>query len=398
MDKKWMKKDAYLFQHEMPVIYLSPRGADLSSSTYETIHLDDITSVWHISKFFKHNVLAIGFSSFYVLIAFESKSQRELWYSELMYLTDIFTLLLYKCSHQSVKLGYYQLRFMLGNLVVYDAITKKTAWKWKVAHISGYRFEKTAAVEILVGKESDMDGFFCFTGKKIKPFCKRLQQVGLNLAQKGNCKDSVKEGSQQPTANKPEDDCINKSHEFNFCLTSPDSDYKLCESKVLAKVPASVTVSSSDLRQTDTVSPTRLYSNRITRSFNCILSPSKITNDLDMPTGKFNRFSLRKSTSCDCLNETLLSLPVSYSTYKMSSKKRLTRRCYSLDNLSVLIHDDQDGGYIMPSLQHGDRDRGYVIASLQAKGNDYLELLPATTYEEIQDHHVYDEINNYLKK
>ena len=91
-----MKKDAYLFQHEMPVIYLSPRGADLSSSTYETIHLDDITSVWHISKFFKHNVLAIGFSSFYVLIAFESKSQRELWYSELMYLTGIAYMI---CSH-----------------------------------------------------------------------------------------------------------------------------------------------------------------------------------------------------------------------------------------------------------------------------------------------------------
>jgi len=41
---------------------------------------------------------------------------------------------------------------MLGNLVAYDAFTKKTAWKWKMTHISGYRLKKSTAVEVSVGK------------------------------------------------------------------------------------------------------------------------------------------------------------------------------------------------------------------------------------------------------
>lgn len=90
--QKWVKRDAYLFKHGMPVIKIAPRGADLSSGTHETIPLDDIISVWHISKFFKHNVLALGFSSCYVLIAFGCKSQRELWYAELKYLTGMYYL------------------------------------------------------------------------------------------------------------------------------------------------------------------------------------------------------------------------------------------------------------------------------------------------------------------
>jgi len=70
----------------------------------------------------------------------------------LILILDFFTLLLYKCSHQSVKLGYYQLRFVLGYLVVYDAITKNTAWKWDISHICGYSFEKTSAVRIEIGR------------------------------------------------------------------------------------------------------------------------------------------------------------------------------------------------------------------------------------------------------
>ena len=29
-----------------------------------------------------------------------------------------------------------------------------------------------------------MDGFFCFTGKNVKSFCRKLQMAGLNAAQK----------------------------------------------------------------------------------------------------------------------------------------------------------------------------------------------------------------------
>jgi len=70
----------------------------------------------------------------------------------LMLILGFFTLLLYKCSHQSVKLGYYQLRFVVGNLVVYDAITNSTAWKWDISHICGYSFEKASAVRIEIGR------------------------------------------------------------------------------------------------------------------------------------------------------------------------------------------------------------------------------------------------------
>ena len=93
--QKWVKKDAYLFPHEIPVIHLSPRGTCLSSSTCETVHLDGVTSVRNMSKFFKNNVLVIAFSSSYILLAFESKYRRELWFSEIMYLTG--TLLFVAC-------------------------------------------------------------------------------------------------------------------------------------------------------------------------------------------------------------------------------------------------------------------------------------------------------------
>ena len=98
-----MKKDAYLFQHEMPTICLFPRGTDLSSSTREMIHLDGIIFIRNVSRFFKNNVLAIAFSSCYLLLSFESKSRRELWFSEIMYLTGTVIvcthLVFHSCMH-----------------------------------------------------------------------------------------------------------------------------------------------------------------------------------------------------------------------------------------------------------------------------------------------------------
>ena len=82
-----MKKDAYLFVHEMPVLRLCPRGTDLTSSTCETIHLDDIDFIRNMSKTFKNNVLAITFSSCNLLLAFDSKCRRDLWFSEIMCLS-----------------------------------------------------------------------------------------------------------------------------------------------------------------------------------------------------------------------------------------------------------------------------------------------------------------------
>jgi len=91
-----MKRDAYLFLHEIPVIHMSPRGTGLSSSKCETVHLDGITFIKTMSLFFKNNVLAIAFSSYTLLLAFESKCRRELWYSETMYLTGMFCLHTFK--------------------------------------------------------------------------------------------------------------------------------------------------------------------------------------------------------------------------------------------------------------------------------------------------------------
>jgi len=84
-----VKKDAYLFVHEMPVICISPRKIHPTSSTCETIHLDDIVFIRNMSKAFKNNVLAIAFSSYYLLLAFESQSRRESWFAEIMYLTGM---------------------------------------------------------------------------------------------------------------------------------------------------------------------------------------------------------------------------------------------------------------------------------------------------------------------
>ena len=67
--------------------------------------------------------------------------------------TDVFTFLLYETSHSSIKLGYYQLRFMLGTctIVVCDAVTKKVEWSWNISHICGCSGEKSG-VKIEVGK------------------------------------------------------------------------------------------------------------------------------------------------------------------------------------------------------------------------------------------------------
>ena len=64
--------------------------------------------------------------------------------------TDIFSFLLYESSDQSVNLGYYQLRFLLGKLVVYDAITKKATWSWKISQIFDYHNINSTSVKITI--------------------------------------------------------------------------------------------------------------------------------------------------------------------------------------------------------------------------------------------------------
>ena len=71
--------------------------------------------------------------------------------SYILLLLDIYTLLLYDTSNAKVKLGYYQLRFMLDKVTVYDAITKKKAWTWEVSHIN-YSKTKSSGSKIEIGK------------------------------------------------------------------------------------------------------------------------------------------------------------------------------------------------------------------------------------------------------
>ena len=67
---------------------------------------------------------------------------------------DIYTLLLYDTSNAKVKLGYYQLRFMVNKVTVYDGITKKKAWTWEVSHICGYSRIKSGS-KFEIGKYVD---------------------------------------------------------------------------------------------------------------------------------------------------------------------------------------------------------------------------------------------------
>ena len=66
-------------------------------------------------------------------------------------ISDIYTLLLYDTSNAKIKLGYYQLRFVLDQVTVNNAITKETTWTWKVSHICGYNKTKSG-FKIEVGK------------------------------------------------------------------------------------------------------------------------------------------------------------------------------------------------------------------------------------------------------
>ena len=75
--------------------------------------------------------------------------------SYILLLLDIYTLLLYDTSNVKVKLGYYQLRFMLDKVTVYDAITKKKAWTWEVSHICGYSKTRSSGSKIEIGKYVD---------------------------------------------------------------------------------------------------------------------------------------------------------------------------------------------------------------------------------------------------
>ena len=84
-------------------------------------------------------------------------SIRCFLYSYTLSFLDIYTLLLYDTSNAQVKLGYYQLRFMLDKVTVYDAITRKKAWTWEVSHICGYSKAKSSGSKFEIGKYVDND-------------------------------------------------------------------------------------------------------------------------------------------------------------------------------------------------------------------------------------------------
>lgn len=67
-----------------------------------------------------------------------------------VFIADIFSFLLYESSDKSVKLGYYQLQFLLGKLVVYDTITKKAMWSWKISQVSDYHSINSTSVKLTV--------------------------------------------------------------------------------------------------------------------------------------------------------------------------------------------------------------------------------------------------------
>ena len=71
-------------------------------------------------------------------------------YVTVSFTTDIFSFLLYESSDKSAKLGYYQLRFLLGKLVVYDASTKKATWSWKISQIFDCHNINSTSVKITI--------------------------------------------------------------------------------------------------------------------------------------------------------------------------------------------------------------------------------------------------------
>ena len=88
--------DIYLFKNDIPVIKYCPIGEELSQFPSETILLNDVILVKHISNSPKSNVLAISFPSYSLLLSFKSQSSMEQWMSELLRLTGTFTICTYR--------------------------------------------------------------------------------------------------------------------------------------------------------------------------------------------------------------------------------------------------------------------------------------------------------------
>ena len=76
--------DIYFFEYDIPVIKYCPTGDELSQFASESIQLNDVLLVKHISNPSKPNVLTISFPSYSLLLSFKSQSSMEQWMSELL--------------------------------------------------------------------------------------------------------------------------------------------------------------------------------------------------------------------------------------------------------------------------------------------------------------------------
>jgi len=131
--------------------------------------------------------------------------------------------------------------------------------------------------------------------------------------------------------------------------------------------------------------PTSFRSRKFSHSLQ-FLSPAEICQDIQsMSREKVSQAVIKKAKSIGTLHD----YPSGYhDNYYISgttsrNKLKLLRQYSSLDNLGTSTHNDEED---------------YVIHSLYSSEtfvNNYLELLPTLTYEQIQDEydHLYDEIN-----
>ena len=150
----------------------------------------------------------------------------------------------------------------------------------------------------------------------------------------------------------------------------------------------SASISQLHLQHDDALLPTSLHSKTCSPSLQCIAS-DKTTHDMkSMSRENFSHAVIKRSLSTGALHDYPSAYPDDYwiSGTTSRNKLKLLRQHCSLDNLSTSTHDDDDE----------EEEEDYVIQSLYSSktlDNDYLELLPTPTYEQIQDGHVYDEIN-----
>ena len=137
-----------------------------------------------------------------------------------------------------------------------------------------------------------------------------------------------------------------------------------------------------DVQHNDTPSPTSLQNKKYFLSLQCLPSSNEITHDKrSMSRESFSHAVIKRSLSISTLDDYRSGCPDGLWKSRKSSRSglKLLRQYCSLDYLNTTSDLDEED-YVVQSL--------YSSKSI----SDYLELLPGTTYEQIQDDHVYDEI------